>query len=207
MTVNGGSGFGDFERGVQPSGFLATTTYQPPQAIYQEGTDVIARGARRRSPNSRRTKACSATSASTTTTSWRRCCPGNRRARVEYQPRYGGQRRRPAHISSTTACASPATGRCTFYYGPKEFDVLQAVDPELVRAIHFGVVRVPRHAAPQVAQVGERLRRQLRLVDHPADDHHQPADVPAAAQERGVHAEDAGRSSRRSKPSRIATPS
>ena len=34
------AGFGDFERGVKPSGFLATSTYQSPQAIYQEGSDV-----------------------------------------------------------------------------------------------------------------------------------------------------------------------
>ena len=35
-------------------------------------------------------------------------------------------------------------------------------------------------------------RRQLRLVDHHPDRHHQPRDVPAAAQERRVDAEDAG---------------
>ena len=53
----------------------------------------------------------------------------------------------------------------------------------------FAVIVVP---LLRVAEVGERLRRQLRLVDHHPDDHHQRRHVPAAAQERRVDAEDAG---------------
>ena len=53
-------------------------------------------------------------------------------------------------------------------------------------------VRGDRRAAAALAEVGQRLRRQLRLVDHHPDDHHQRDHVPAAAQERRVDAEDAG---------------
>ena len=53
-------------------------------------------------------------------------------------------------------------------------------------------VRLARRAAAAGAQVGQQLRRQLRLVDHRADGHHQPGDVPAQAQEHRLDAQDAG---------------
>ena len=56
----------------------------------------------------------------------------------------------------------------------------------------FRHVLDPGRAAAAFAEVGPRLRRQLRLVDHHPDHHHQRDHVSAAAQERGVDAEDAG---------------
>ena len=53
-------------------------------------------------------------------------------------------------------------------------------------------VRVARRSAAPRAEVGQRLRRQLRLVDHHPDGPHQRRDVPAAPQERRLDAEDAG---------------
>ena len=58
-------------------------------------------------------------------------------------------------------------------------------------------VRVSQRAAAVGAELGERVHRQLRLVDHRAHVHHQRGDVPASAQEQRVDAQDAGRSSRR----------
>ena len=52
--------------------------------------------------------------------------------------------------------------------------------------------RADRRAAAEVAEMGERLRRQLRLVDHHPHADHQRHHVSAAAQERRVDAEDAG---------------
>ena len=43
----------------------------------------------------------------------------------------------------------------------------------LVRAINFGMFAVIVVPLLRVAEVGQRLRRQLRLVDHHPDDHHQ----------------------------------
>ena len=67
---------------------------------------------------------------------------------------------------------SPADQPFTFYAGPKDFDVLAAVDRDLVRAINFGMfafIVVPLLA---FAELDQRLRRQLRLVDrHPHDPH------------------------------------
>ena len=43
VTVHGGAGFGDIERGVQATSWLVPATYQPPQAILQkvETSDAI----------------------------------------------------------------------------------------------------------------------------------------------------------------------
>jgi YidC/Oxa1 family membrane protein insertase len=64
-------------------------------------------------------------------------------ARVEYRPvTLGGQgevqRQMLAH--SITFAKPPADVR--FFYGPKQLDLLKAIDPELVRAIDFGMFDV-----------------------------------------------------------------
>ena len=43
VTIHGGAGFGDIERGVQSTSWLVPATYQPPQAILQkvETSDAI----------------------------------------------------------------------------------------------------------------------------------------------------------------------
>ena len=112
----------------------------------------------------------------------------------------GARADRPARsaLRVVGARASPhRRSRTAFFAGPKDFDVLAAVDRDLVRAIDFGMFAVARRAAAARAEVDQRLRRQLRLVDHPADGADQPGDVPAAAQERRLDAQDAGRCSRR----------
>ena len=66
--------------------------------------------------------------------------PQGPRELVDYRVRVGGE---------------PRT--LDFFYGPKDFDILATVDRELVRAIHFGLVRVPGRAAAARAEVGERF--------------------------------------------------
>ena len=78
------------------------------------------------------------------------------------------------------------------FLGPKDFDVLAAVDRDLVRAIDFGMfswlvvplLRALKWVNGYVGNYGWSI-----IV---ADGPHQPGDVPAAAQERRVDAEDAG---------------
>jgi YidC/Oxa1 family membrane protein insertase len=63
-------------------------------------------------------------------------------ARVEYRavtlPGAAGSTGQRQFLAHTHHFAKPPTG-VTFYFGPKDFDVLKSVDGELVRAIHYGV--------------------------------------------------------------------
>ena len=97
-----------------------------------------------------------------------------------------------AHFIDWSVRYDAAPSKARFFVGPKDFDVLAAVDRDLVRSIDFGMFALARGAAAARAQVGGQLRRQLRLVDHHPHDPHQPGDVPAASQERGLDAPDAG---------------
>jgi YidC/Oxa1 family membrane protein insertase len=63
--------------------------------------------------------------------------------RLEFQPvtlAGPGEARRQL-VSHTIRTAQPIQG-LRYFVGPKQFDVLQAVDPEFTRAINFGVFRV-----------------------------------------------------------------
>ena len=70
--------------------------------------------------------------------------------------------------------------------------MLSAIDRDLARADRLRHVHGDRRAAAAVTEVGEQLRRQLRLGDHPPDVLHQRDPLPAAPQERRLDAEDAG---------------
>jgi YidC/Oxa1 family membrane protein insertase len=63
-------------------------------------------------------------------------------ARVEYRPVTlpvaSDPTRQRQLLAHTYRFAQPPDG-VRFYFGPKQFDVLKAVDGELVRAIHFGI--------------------------------------------------------------------
>ena len=145
VFVSGGAGFGDFERGVKPSGFMAVSSYQPPQAIFQLGPDV------------------SRVAADTLMAQPVREGPfryigvddhyflaallsGGRQTRVEYRPHTIAASDGPRTIVEYRVRES-GDPPLTFFYGPKEFDVLQDVDAHvlqtsegaLVRTIHFGV--------------------------------------------------------------------
>jgi YidC/Oxa1 family membrane protein insertase len=136
FTVNGGSGFGDFERGVQPSGFFATSTYQVPQAIFQEAADVhrvhVTPG---QTPVHEGTFRYAGVDDHYFLAA---LLPGDRRARVEYHGLTVPSAAGPRNLVDYRVRVA-GVGPMRFYYGPKEFDILQSVDPELVRTIHFGI--------------------------------------------------------------------
>ena len=97
--------------------------------------------------------------------------------------------RRSSATTWRTAVRFPAPPQnVRFFFGPKQLDVLRAVDPEFTRAIYFGMFAWLAAPLLDALQVGARLHRQLGLVDHRPDDPHQPRDVPAAAQERRLDA-------------------
>jgi YidC/Oxa1 family membrane protein insertase len=137
-TLNGGAGFGDFERGVKPSGFFATSTYQPPQAIFQEGP-----------ANPHRVRVAQVGEQPVHEGVFQYAgvddhyflaalLPGDKRARVEYRGLTVPSEAGPRDLVEYRVKVS-GDGPMKFFYGPKEFDVLQAVNPELVRSIHFGI--------------------------------------------------------------------
>ncbi len=137
VTIHGGAGFGDFERGVAQSGFLAVSTYQPPQAIFQNATDV--------------TRVPAATIAEQPTREGLFRYAGvddqyflaalvsaGRQTRVDYRAHAVPAADGPRTIVDYRV-RSAGEAPLTFFYGPKEFDLLQSVDAELVRTIHFGI--------------------------------------------------------------------
>jgi YidC/Oxa1 family membrane protein insertase len=137
-SVNGGAGFGDFERGVKPSGFLATSTYQSPQAIFQEGAA---------SPNRVRVASVGDQPVHEGVFQYAgvddhyflaALLPGDKRARIEYRGMTIASAAGPRDLVEYRVKVS-GDGPMKFFYGPKEFDILQAVNPELVRSIHFGI--------------------------------------------------------------------
>jgi YidC/Oxa1 family membrane protein insertase len=137
-TLNGGAGFGDFERGAKPSGFFATSTYQAPQAIFQEGPA---------SPHRVRVANVGDQPVHEGVFQYAgvddhyflaALLPGDKRARVEYRGLTVQSEAGPRDLVEYRVKVS-GDGPMKFFYGPKEFDVLQAVNPELVRSIHFGI--------------------------------------------------------------------
>ena len=103
--------------------------------------------------------------------------------------------RRPPRCSSSRGRVRPATAppnAAVLRRARRTSTCCTASTAISSRAIDFGMFALARRAAAARAEVGQRLRRQLRLVDHRADDPHQPRDVPAAPQERRLDAEDAG---------------
>ena len=135
-----GPGLGRHRRARRRRQFFTGNYVQPPQAIYHRDGDVerCCRGQRRRAAGARR--GSSVSPASTIT--------------ISSRPRRSTQRA-PWNSTPVTFLPGPAirSDSCCprharfpqppqdvrFFVGPKQFDVLRAVDPELVRAIYFGM--------------------------------------------------------------------
>ncbi len=137
-SVNGGAGFGDFERGVKPSGFLATTTYQSPQAIFQEGATNPHRVVVAHVGDQPVHEGVFQYAGVDDHYFLAALLPGDKRARIEYRGLTVPSAAGPRDLVEFRVKVS-GDGPMKFYYGPKEFDILQSVNPELVRSIHFGM--------------------------------------------------------------------
>ena len=90
------------------------------------------------------------------------------------------------------ALRGSAEGRRAYFRGPEGFRHPRRRRPRSGPLDRLRHLRLARRAAAARAEVGERLRRQLRLVDRRAHGAHQPRHVPAPPQERRLDAEDAG---------------
>lgn len=135
-AVNGGAGFGDIERGVRGSGFFAVSTYQPPQAIFQLGTDVSRVPAESLTEQPVMEGALHYAGVDDHYFLAALVSRG-KHTRVEYRPvtvAWDDGPRTLVEYRVRVAGNDPKI----FFYGPKEFDLLQRVDAELVRTIHFG---------------------------------------------------------------------
>ncbi len=139
VTVHGGAGFGDVERGVQSTSWLAPATYQPPQAILQkvDTSDAI------------RIPAANLASQPVQEGLTRyagvddqyflaAALPGGKNARVTYAPLTITTAEGDRHIVDYRIRVA-GDGPLTFFLGPKEFDLLQRADAELTRTIHLGI--------------------------------------------------------------------
>ncbi len=139
VTLHGGAGFGDIERGVQSTSWLAPSTYQPPQAIVHLvgvtdparlpvatlATQPVQEGlVRYGGVDDQYFLAAVLT--------------GGKHARVEYAPLTIKTDDGERHIIDYRVRVA-GDAPLTFFLGPKEFDLLQRADPELPRTINLGI--------------------------------------------------------------------
>ena len=117
----------------------------------------------------------------------------SRRSRFRRRP---ARRMRRAISSPTRSSRTAPMRRSNSSPGRRTSTCSRAIDRDLARAIDFGMFTVIVVPLLRSLKWVQRLRRQLRLVDHHPDHSHQRDHVPAAAQERRVDAEDAGDSAR-----------
>jgi YidC/Oxa1 family membrane protein insertase len=139
VTLHGGAGLGDIERGVQSTSWLAPSTYQPPQAIVHLvgvkdparipvatlATQPVQEGAVRYGGVDDQYFLAAALT-------------GGKHARVEYAPLTVKTADGDRHIVDYRVRVA-GDGPITFFLGPKEFDLLQRADAELTRTINLGI--------------------------------------------------------------------
>jgi YidC/Oxa1 family membrane protein insertase len=139
VTVHGGAGFGDIERGVQATSWLVPATYQPPQAILQKvDTSDAIRIPAVSIPSQPVQEGLTRYAGVDDQYFLAAALPGGRNARVTYQPltiKTSGGDRQIVDYRIRVAGDAPLT----FFMGPKEFDLLQRADTELTRTIHLGI--------------------------------------------------------------------
>jgi YidC/Oxa1 family membrane protein insertase len=139
VTVHGGAGFGDIERGVKSTSWLAPSTYQPPQGIVHVvgvkdparlpvatlATQPVQEGLVRYGGVDDQYFLAAALT-------------GGKHARVEYTPLTIRTDDGERHIVDYRVRVA-GDGPLTFFIGPKEFDLLQRADAELTRTINLGI--------------------------------------------------------------------
>lgn len=139
VSVHGGTGLGDIERSVKPSSFIATSTYQLPEAIFQLGTSVT------------REHFASIAQKPVAEGNFRYAgvddhyflgallSTGEVNVRVDYTPVAVETPSGPRELVDYRVRVGGNPETLKFFYGPKDFDILASVDRELVRSIHFGI--------------------------------------------------------------------
>jgi YidC/Oxa1 family membrane protein insertase len=138
VQIHGGTGIGDIERSVKPTGYFGNSSYQLPEAIYQQNTDVVREHF--------------------SAISQRPVAEGNLRyagvddhyflgallstgdvnVRADFTPVAVITPSGPRELVDYKVRVAGNPESFKFFYGPKDFDILASVDRELVRSIHFG---------------------------------------------------------------------
>jgi YidC/Oxa1 family membrane protein insertase len=133
-----GPGLGDTARATGSSSFLSPSYYQLPEGILQRGADVT------RLPAAK--LATSPVHGGVFTSVGVDdhyfigvLLPGQRQAQVTYEPVTLPTSAGPRALISFRATVDGGLRDVPVFLGPKEFDVLQATDGELVRTINFGM--------------------------------------------------------------------
>jgi YidC/Oxa1 family membrane protein insertase len=139
VTMHGGAGFGDIERGIKSTSWLAPSTYQPPQAIVHMvgvkdpvrlpvdtlATQPVQEGAVRYGGVDDQYFLAAVLTA-------------GKHARIEYAPLTVKTPDGDRHIVDYRVRVA-GDAPITFFLGPKEFDLLQRADAELTRTINLGI--------------------------------------------------------------------
>ena len=139
--VQWGPGLGDVGATSAGGSFFTGNYVQPPQAIYHDGEDVerIAAASVAEQPVSEGTFRFVGVDDHYFLAA--AVNPGA--VRVEYRPLTlpsgGEDPEEQRHLLAHSYRFPQPPNETKFYFGPKAFEVLRAVDGELVRAIHFGV--------------------------------------------------------------------
>jgi YidC/Oxa1 family membrane protein insertase len=139
LMIHGGAGFGDIERGVKSTSWLAPSTYQPPQAIYETAAETKAVRVLAQNIGTKTVQEAPMRYGGVDDQYFLAAIvTGGKNTRLEYAPLTvktpQGDR---VLVDYRVRVAGDAP--FTFFLGPKEFDLLQRVDAELPRVIHFGM--------------------------------------------------------------------
>jgi YidC/Oxa1 family membrane protein insertase len=138
VKIHGGAGFGDIERGVGAASWLIPATYQPPQAIVykaEHGVERIAAASIGAQPVHEGAMRWGGVDDQYFLAA---VIAGGKHTRIEYAPL---SIKTPAGDRVVVDYRVRVAGNepFTFFLGPKEFDLLQRANGELVRAINLGV--------------------------------------------------------------------
>jgi YidC/Oxa1 family membrane protein insertase len=146
VTIHGGAGLGDLERATRSGGFLHPSNYQQPEAIFQVGTSVTRVPHTKLAQQPVHDGAFRYIGVDDHYFIGIAFFPTDQppQARVEYSAL------EVPMLSPALAATGPrdlvdyriqvkADGPVLFFYGPKDFDVLNSTDHEMVRSINFGI--------------------------------------------------------------------
>ncbi len=138
FAVSSGPGLGDTDRAAGGGGFFSTAQYQKPQAVFQ--------------PDGKTQRIVFDKLAASPTQQGRfrfigledhyflsAVLPGDRDVRVDYRTLWVQAPEGPRGLIAYTARLTGPWQDVPFFFGPKHFDRLAAIDRELVRTINFGM--------------------------------------------------------------------
>jgi YidC/Oxa1 family membrane protein insertase len=137
-TIHGGAGFGDLERGVKPTGFFASSSYQLPEAIYQKGRDVMRVHFASVAAQPMAEGVMEYAGVDDHYFLGAVIPPDGVNTRVDYHPVSLPTAFGPREVIDFRVRVGGEPRDVEFFYGPKDFDILAGTDRNLVKAIHFG---------------------------------------------------------------------